>query len=110
MAQLRLVRPVRIAFRILILAYVFAAIAWVIALFPRLVVHGGDLGTAMIFVTTFGCSQIVLALLFFVSAVVAAVSLFRTSGARTLRSFLILGLAMISFLVTCWYCYFFFYG
>jgi hypothetical protein len=97
---------VRIAFRILILAYVFAAIASVIALFPRLVVHGGDLGTAMIFVTTFGCSQIVLALLFFV----AAVSLFRTTGARTLRSFLILDLAMISFLVTCWYCYFFFYG
>jgi len=91
-------------------AYVFAAIAWAIALFTRLAVHGADLDTAMIFIPAFGYSQIVLALLFLVSAVVAAASLFRTSVARSLRCFVSLGLAMISFLVTSWYCYFFFYG
>jgi hypothetical protein len=46
--HLILVRPMRAAFRILIVAYILAGVAWAIALFPRLVVHGGDLGTAMI--------------------------------------------------------------
>jgi hypothetical protein len=100
----------RIASRIVISAYALAGIAWAIALFPRLVVHGGDLGTAMIFVTAFGCSQIVLAILFLISAVVAGVSLCRTPVARSLRSFFVLAFALISCLVSCWYCYFFFYG
>jgi len=99
----------RIALRTLLVAYVLAVIVWCVALFPRLVVHGGDLGTAMVFVTAFCLSQIILALLFLASATAAAFTL-RTSAARSVSSFLVFALAVLSFLATSWYCYFFFHG
>jgi len=99
----------QIASRLLIAGYIVAAIAWSIALIPPRII-GGDLGTAMIFVTAFGCTQVLLALLFLGSAITAAVTLVRGSARRSIRSFVILGLAFVSFAATSCYSWFYFYA
>jgi hypothetical protein len=82
----------RIALRLLIVAYVVAAIAWGIALTPpRLFPE--DAG--WLIVIGFGYSQVLLALLFLISAVASAVVLIRASAARSLRSFVVFGLALV---------------
>jgi len=97
---------VRIAQRILIVAYAIAAIVWAIALFRPQIVWG-DLGTAMIDVTAFGCTHGILALLFLSSAIMAAVTLV---GELTLRRLVIFCLALTSFAAASCYCYLCFYG
>jgi|SRR6266446_3617980 len=96
----------RIAFRLLIVAYVVAAIAWGIALIPpRVFAEDSDAG--WLIVIGFGCSQVLLALLFLISATVSAVVLVRGSAARSIRSFFILGLAFASFVATSLYSWFY---
>ena len=105
MAYLFLVRPMRIAVRLLIVAYILAAIAWAVALTPpRLFPED----SGWLIVIGFGYSQVLLALLFLISATVSAVVLVRGSVARSIRSFLILGLAFVSFVATSLYSWFYF--
>jgi hypothetical protein len=95
----------RIAVRLLIVAYIVALVVWGVALTPpRLFPE--DAGWQI--VIGFGYTQIVLALLFFISAIASAVVLFRGSAARSLRSFLIFGLAFVSFVATSLYSWFYF--
>jgi hypothetical protein len=104
--HLILVRPMQIAFRLLIVAYVVAAIAWGIALIPpRLFAEDSPAG--MLIVIGFGYSQVFLALLFLMSAILSAVVLVRRSAARSSRSFLIFGLAFASFVATSLYSWFY---
>ena len=95
------------AFRLLVAGYIIAAVAWAIALVPPRII-GGDIGTAMIFVIAFGCSQVFLALLFLASATTSVVVLVRGSSARSIRSFLIFGLALVSFVAASFYSWFYF--
>ncbi|PYL56367.1 MAG: hypothetical protein DMF31_12720, partial [Verrucomicrobia bacterium] len=95
----------RFALRLLIVAYALAAIAWGIALTPPRLLPDE---AGWLIVIGFGYSQVFLALLFFISAIASAVVLFRGSAARSLRGFLILGLAFVSFVATCFYSWFYF--
>ena len=96
-----------VTLRFLIVGYVVAAIAWGIALIPpRMIAEDLD----MIVVIGFGCTQVLLALLFLGSAIAAAVTLVRGSVRRSTRSFLIFGLALVSFAATSWYSWLYFYG
>jgi len=96
----------RIAFRFLIVAYTVTAIAWGITLIPPRL-FADDSPAGMLIVYGFGYSQLFLALLFLISAIVSAVVLIRGSAARSIRSFLIFGLAFVSFLATSLYSWFY---
>jgi hypothetical protein len=97
----------RIAFRFLVVAYVVAAIAWGIALIPPRF-FGDDNPADILIVIGFGYSHVFLALLFLTSAIVSAVVLLRRSAARSIRSFVVLGLAFASFLAASFYSWFYF--
>ena len=95
----------RIAFRLLIVAYVAAAIAWGVALTPPRLFPDE---AGWLIVIGFGYSQVFLSLLFLISAVVSAIVLIRISPARSIGNFLVFGLAFISFVATSLYSWFYF--
>ncbi len=100
----------RIAIRTLIVACTVAAILWTLAFFPGLILRSGDLGTGVIFVMAFGYGHILLAALFLISVVVTTFALFRAPAARSAKSYFVFSFSLVSFVVSSWFCYFFFYG
>ena len=98
----------KVAVRLIIVAYAVAATFWFFAL-TGLAFRWGDFGTGMIVVMAFGYGHILIAALLLVGAIVAGFELLRNSTARIAKNFCIFGLGLASLIVASWYSYFYFH-